>query len=147
MRTPGTPQDSSSAWAWSRRSLLFWLLLLPACKPAPTPDPERGFTLYDIAWRCGQRDRLTPLSRDWHRYEAKLATFTEVPDREAIFQSGYADGFEQHPDEPVSDTILEYDRDFRRGRVDAWKGVPSTKTSSGYRDGHDGRPHQHGRVY
>lgn len=127
---------------------LIWLAIsmLPACK-RNTPDPQRAFTLYDIAWRCGQRDRLTPLSRDWHRYDAKLADFAEVPQRDAIFESGYADGFEQHPDEPVSDTIGDYDRDFRRGRSDAWQGKPPATSTPGYLDGFHARKHIHGRPY
>ena len=131
----------------TRRFLLTALLAIPACKPAPKPNPERGFTLYDIAWRCGQRDRLTPRDRDWHRYDLKLASFADVPERELIFQGGYADGFEQHPDEPVSDPIHTYDRDFRRGRLDAWQGTPAIEATEGYRDGFYGRKHKHGRPY
>lgn len=129
-----------------------WLILMPAlwlggCKRDPGPNPERRFTLYDIAWRCGQRDRLLPQSRDWQRYRKKLVDFAMLPDREAVFAAGYEDGFDQHPDEPVSDTILDYDREFRRGRTDAWAGKDSGAKTQGYRDGHEGRKHTFGRGY
>ncbi len=129
------------------RPILFGLLafFIPACKP--TINPERAFTLYDIAWRCGQRDRLTPNPRDWHRYEDKLRNFTEVPNRAAVFEAGYDDGFDQHPDEPVSDTLLDYDRAFRRGRLDAWQHQPAQDSTAGYRDGFGGRPHAFHRPY
>jgi hypothetical protein len=125
--------------------LLCLLLVLPACKPAP--NPERAFVLYDIAWTCGQRDSLTPLPYDWQRYRSKLIGFEEVPQREALFQGGYDDGFTQHPEEPISDAVREYDRDFRRGRVDAWVKRAAAQTSAGYADGFQGKPHARGRRY
>jgi len=142
--------SKGAAFACSRRQLLSTLaalLILPACKRKARPTPERAFTLYDIAWRCGQRDRLLPLPRDWHRYAAKLAPFAELPNREHLFAVGYQDGFDQHPDEPVSDPILDYDRAFRRGRADAWNHKPAADSTQGYRDGYDGTPHAHGRPY
>ena len=127
--------------------LCLFTMMLAACKPAPSADPERAFTLYDIAWRCGQRDRLTPNPRDWHRYADKLAAFTEVPDREAVFAGGYEDGFDQHPDEPMSDPVLDYDREFRRGRSEAWQGKSSSGSSPGYLDGFGNSKHAFGRPY
>lgn len=135
---------------------LLWIGMgLVSCKPAPdptpTPSPERAFVLYDIAWRCGQRDNLTPLSHDWQRYRDKLTGFEELPEREKIFRSGYDDGFAQHPEEPLSEALVEYDRAFRRGRVDAWmkkaRSAAEAESSAGYEDGFSGKAHAHGRPY
>ena len=150
MKTQPVQQSRAAEFVRTRRQWLFaatGLLVLPCCKPKVTANPERTFTLYDVAWRNGQRDRLLPLPRDWHRYKEKLAPYASVTSRETIFAAGYNDGFDQHPDEPVSDTILDYDREFRRGRIDAWQGKAATSSTPGYSDGFAGRKHAHDRPY
>lgn len=129
----------------------------------PAPDPEPRWQIYDLAWRRGQSDRLTPRSHDWKRYSDKLAPFANVPDREAIFSSGYEDGFNQSPEDQRNEDEVAYDEGYRNGRLAAWHGKLAGSNPSppgkendahdvevrrkGFADGFNGRPHQYGRPY
>ena len=124
-------------------------------KPAAI-NPERRHQIYDIAWRRGFSDQLTPLSNDWKRYQAKLEPYADVPEREAIFSTGYDDGFHQHPEQERDFWEMSYDGGYRNGQMDVWQHkAASTKTETfdheayakGYGDGFNGRSHQYQRPY
>lgn len=139
--------------------------ILAACHRAvpPAPDPEPRWQIYDMAWRRGQSDRLTPRPKDWQRYRDKLASFAAVPDCEAIFSTGYDDGFNQSPEDQRDVDEMAYDEGYRRGRLAAWHAdfagpnpSPTGKETDahdrearrkGFADGINGRPHRYGRPY
>ena len=135
------------------------LVVVTGCHRIDTPaplNPERRWHIYDVAWRRGFSDELTPLSNDWERYRGKLDPFADVPEREAIFRSGYDDGFHQHPEQERDFPEMSYDGGYRNGQMDAWLGkAPNTVTSTfdpeayarGYGDGFNRRPHAFGRPY
>ena len=137
-------------------SLIIGMTLAACHRYAPAPNPEPRWQIYDMAWRRGQSDRLTPLPNDWKRYQAKLAPFADVPEREAIFSTGYDDGFSQHPEEQRGVDEMAYDEGYRNGKLDAWSHKPARSTTDasdrevrqkGYADGYNGRPHQYHRPY
>ncbi len=118
----------------------------------PVPNPESQWRLYDIAWNCGFRDRLTPLPPHWERYRQKLAPFKELAENEAIFETGYDDGFAQHPEEQRDADEMAYDEGYRSGRLDAWRHHPAgasgrDERARGYDDGFNGRRHKFHRPY
>ncbi|MDB6137194.1 MAG: hypothetical protein JWO94_266 [Verrucomicrobiaceae bacterium] len=121
-----------------------------------TINPERRHQIYDMAWRLGQHDRLTPLPNHWQRYQQKLGPFADVPERETIFSTGYDDGFAQHPEEERDVAEMAYDMGYRSGQTDAWQHKTATPKANafdheayvkGYGDGFNGRSHAFGRPY
>jgi hypothetical protein len=134
---------------------LLALLLLAAChhdSPPAIIDPSRRHAVYDMAWRRGQNDRLTPLPNNWQRYQSKLAPFADVPGRELIFSTGYDDGFNQSPEDQRNDAEMAYDAGYRTGQEDVWQHKPATPPAEpdhakGYGDGFNHRPHAYGRPY
>ena len=147
---------STHASCRPRRFVLAGLAVLAcACdrRHQETPvNPGHRHQIYDMAWRRGQNDRLTPLPNNWQRYEAKLEPFADVPDRGHIFSTGYDDGFNQHPEEQRDDAEMDYDSGYRSGEEDAWQRKPSVlptepNHAKGYGDGFNHRPHAYGRPY
>ena len=140
---------------WLITLLLSWNQV--AChKAEQTINPERKHQIYDIAWRRGLADQLIPLSANWRRYEAKLAPYEEVPDREHIFATGYDDGFHQHPEQERDWPEMSYDGGYRNGEMDVWQHkAANVKTDTfdiedyakGYGDGFNGRLHKYQRPY
>lgn len=138
-------------------SFLIALIALSAChNDKPAINPERRWQIYDIAWSRGFSDRLTPVPPDWTRYRQKLLPFQDVPEREALFTTGYDDGFHQHPEEERGVSEMAYDSGYRAGKLDAWDHKPTSSQSDafdheayakGYGDGFNGRSHAFGRPY
>lgn len=138
--------------------LIAMLMMLTSCHRS-TPasiNPVRRHQIYDIAWRRGLADQLTPLPNNWKRYQAKLEPYGDVPNRETIFSAGYDDGFHQHPEQERDIPEMAYDGGYRNGQEDAWQHKPANdKTNTfdheaytrGYGDGFNGRSHAFGRPY
>ena len=142
------------------RTLITTLVLatgLSGChRDVPSINPERRHQIYDIAWRRGFSDQLTPLPNDWKRYQAKLDPYVDVPERETIFSAGYDDGYHQHPEQERDFWEMSYNGGYRNGQMDAWQHkTASTRTETfdheayakGYGDGFNGRSHQYKRPY
>jgi hypothetical protein len=123
------------------------LLTLAACQRDRGPDPQLKFELYDLGWQRGFNDQLIPNKPDWQRFRGVIDEYKTVVDRDALFSTGYADGYHQHPEVPRDEDELTYDFAFRHGRCDAWAGKPSASTANAYLDGYEQRPHRFTRPY
>ena len=123
------------------------LITLVACNRDPGPVPELKFELYDLGWQRGFNDQLIPNKADWERFRSVIDEYASVPDRDRLFSTGYSDGYHQHPEVPRDEAEMQYDRDFRQGRHDAWAGAPKANRKAGYSDGYEQRPHRFTRPY
>ena len=149
-RNPSLPPNLFSLLT----AMMAMAALFLGCRPQgySAPNPEQQWQLYDVAWNCGFRDRLTPLAPDWKRYRQKLIPFKELAEREVIFEAGYDDGFAQHPEEQRDADEMDYDGGYRSGRLDAWRHKPASTSdgavrAKGYADGFNGRRHEFHRPY
>jgi hypothetical protein len=128
---------------------LLGLLALSACNSPnePEADPNIAFRIYDLGRRNGRDDRLTPLNPLWQRHQDDLAKYRDYPKAAMLFESGYMDGFDQHPEETIAVHELAYDAGYRQGRRDRWADAPAGSTDPAYLDAYHGQPHRLGRPY
>ncbi len=136
------------------RSVVLVLLVLAGIvwwrRPVAAPEinPERQFELYDYARYLGRNDNLTPRPRDPERYASQFAEYADLPNARDLYRDGYNDGFDQHPEEPMSLDECSYDQDYRKALRDRAKGMLAADNRSlGYLDAANHKPHRFGRPY
>ncbi len=65
-----------------------------------------------------------------------------------VLDGGYANGFNQHPEEEMGLEESAYDKGYRQGQLDAWARKPSADSvPRSYSDGFSGMKHKFNRLY